>query len=140
MAIQEWEAAQEEFFDHWAAKGKKAFCYRFTDTKQVQAGKVSKAFTEARPADFLVTYAGETFYAEVKFTEKTDKFQLSAIRPAQWAAALKTIRAGGQYRFYIKNGLGVWYYLDASLIFEHAETSKTLHFKDYKDYIWNQMI
>lgn len=106
-----WQDAEDEFQAKFKTYGKAAYVYRFTDTKDARGVVQSrKVFTDARPADFLVTFNGETFYAEVKSCNSETSFPLSNIRKAQWQAAVQQTAAKGQYYFFIRSEfLNSWF-------------------------------
>lgn len=85
-----------------------------------------------KPSDYIVTKAGETFYAEVKSVQSATSFPFDDIRPAQKSMALRQARVGGRYDFYIFSfGLGQWFCMPATQFAERVEAgAKSVKFKD----------
>ena len=119
----------ENYFED-AFNQKKANVFRIPDYSDINFGANSgkqNVAVDPKPADFLITYSKQTFYAEVKTVEKAKAFSFSGIRPAQWKAALKTIRNGGKYYFviYFKHN-AQWYWVPARIILESSKQSLNL--------------
>jgi penicillin-binding protein-related factor A (putative recombinase) len=57
--------------------------------------------TLPRPSDRLVTFEGETFYAEVKSTTHERLFPFSLLRPTQSGYATMILAAGGRYDIFV---------------------------------------
>jgi len=125
----------ENFFED-AFNQKKANVFRIPDYSDINfganSGKANVA-VDPKPSDFLITFAKQTFYAEVKSIEKANAFSFSGIRPAQWKAAVKTVRNGGKYFFvlYFKNS-AQWYWVPARVILEC--TKQSLNLTDLETY------
>lgn len=69
-----------------------------------------------KPSDFLVVLNGLMHFAEVKSTDKVNRFPFSDIRPYQTRTALLMARIGGPYSFYIYSyGRGAWFVMSAKV-------------------------
>jgi penicillin-binding protein-related factor A (putative recombinase) len=120
-----WKDAEDEFVSFFAPFGKRAAVERLTDTAYVRgATGLKKSIKDAQPADFVVTWDGMMFYAEVKSTAHEPSFRLSMISKNQWRAARKAITAGGQYLFIIRReSTGEWYVINAAFLIDHDAMS-----------------
>ena len=115
-----WINAEQEF-ESWFS-GKSHFVYKFEDARAVMGALQSrKVIVQGRPADYLITSNGTTFFAEIKRSEHPTSFALSNIQKSQWNAAIKTVAAGGLYFFYILNETPVarnWYVVSSQVFIE----------------------
>lgn len=125
----------EKIFDaHFKRLGKKAYSYSFTDTRRLRA-EGGKGFANSRPSDRIVTYLGETFYAEIKSTNDADKFSLSLIRPYQLGAAERQVNAGGKYYFFVHSiPRDCWFKIPAELVLQCEKRS--IRFDHIKEHQW----
>lgn len=85
--------------------------YRFPDKKAlVGLNGGRKVGDFPKPSDYLITKAGDTWYAEVKSCQSATSFPFADIRPSQKSMALRQAAVGGRYDFYIFSyGLGNWF-------------------------------
>jgi penicillin-binding protein-related factor A (putative recombinase) len=120
-----WKDAEDEFELFFARFGKRAAVERLTDTAYVRgATGLKKSIKDAQPADFVVTWEGRMFYAEVKSTANEPSFSFSMISKNQWRAARKAVAAGGDYQFFIRReSTGEWYVIHAVHIIDHDAKS-----------------
>jgi penicillin-binding protein-related factor A (putative recombinase) len=120
-----WKDAEEEFVSFFAPFGKHAYVQRLSDTAFVRgtSGR-SASFKDAQPSDFIVTWLGNMFYAEVKSTINEPSFPFSMIKKPQWAAAKQAVAAKGGYYFWIKRETASqWYVVPARIFIEHDAKS-----------------
>lgn len=133
-------SAQDEFEGRIKHRyGKAAFIHRVTDTAEVRGmTKNKKVFTKQQPSDFIVTIAGDMFYAEVKTTNK-ERFSFSAIGVGQWQAATQQVTAGGKYFFYVRSELlEKWFKVPASFVLGlDADGKKSFTWDDVKHMEWS---
>lgn len=130
-----WKDAESEFESFFEVYGKRAYVERLKDTAHVRgaSGKLA-AFKDAQPADYIVTVEGAMFYAEVKSTQHEPSFPFSMIKPVQWAAARRTVSAGGIYRFYIRReSTKRWYSVPANVLIHH--TAKSIRWQEIEGYL-----
>ena len=106
-------AAQLAFVDR-IMETPNSWVERFRDAKDLRGINGGRAVGDfAKPADFLVTQHGETFYSEVKSTSNARRFSFGQIESYQHATALKMAAVGGHYFFFIFSfGTSKWYILD----------------------------
>lgn len=103
-------ATQAEFEKRVASYGKQAFLYKLVDAAEIRGRTGTVGRARAQPSDYLLTYKGQTSYAEVKSCDNKTSFPMSYIRDVQHAAARQVIAAGGQYLVFIKRlEVGNWY-------------------------------
>lgn len=133
-----WASVQDEFADLYKPKGKRAFVYRFKDTRDAMGVTGSRrVFTHALPSDFLVTEEGVTFYAEVKSTIHEVSFNLGNVATAQWNAAIQCTAAGGLYFFFIKSDhLQAWYKVPAAFLITVRKERKSVRWAELAQFIW----
>lgn len=102
----------ESFFEGvWDAIGKRAYYYRIPDAAELY-GRNKKQILNVRPtpSDYVVTYGGSTFYAEVKSTQNKTSFPFSLLKVGQKAAGRQVIAAGGDYFVFAHNlTTDTWY-------------------------------
>lgn len=111
--------------------------YRFPDKKAlVGLNGGRKVGDFPKPSDYLVTKAGETFYAEVKSVQSKTSFPFADIRPSQRAMALKQAKAGGRFDFYIFSyGLGKWFVMREQQFAALCDDgAKSVKFKDLQEW------
>lgn len=132
-----WEDAEDEFERRFRQLGKSAFIYRFTDTKDARGAlRSKKVFTDARPADFLLTVHGKMFYAEVKSCSSETSFAFANIRKSQWQAAIQQVAAGGLYYFFIRSeALNQWFMVPFEII-KNMESKKSLTWDELFAHKW----
>lgn len=112
--------------------------YRFPDKKAlVGLNGGRKVGDFPKPSDYLVTKAGETFYAEVKSVQSATSFPFDDIRPSQKSMALRQAKVGGRYDFFIFSyGLGTWFLMTAPQFAAAVEAgAKSIKFKDLTPWI-----
>ncbi len=89
MSKRLFEVTEDNFCDLF---DKPVHIHKLVDTKA--AGQLVKN----QPSDFIVTYRGSTFYAEVKHCEDGVSFAFKTlIRKSQHAHAAGVLQAGGKY-------------------------------------------
>lgn len=126
MTGEAWNDAEKEFDGHWLRLGKAAHLYKFKDARHLHGMNKRKTAAGVQPSDRLVTFAGQTFYAEVKFTIDPVAFHFGGIQPSQIAAATQVTAAGGKYFIYIKSGvLSRWFRVPYVVIAEWPRRSIT---------------
>lgn len=115
------KTSEDIFEEALTASG--AFVLRNTDLYDATKKKL---VTGRKPSDFLVT-AGETWYAEVKSIETSNRFNFSSIQPEQWRVATRVNRAGGKYFFYLHfMAEDQWFKVPASVILQSDKKSLTI--------------
>lgn len=127
------KSEQTEFENHWKAVGKAAFNYRMVDAAEVRGRTKKAGFTRRAPADYIVTHAGQTFYAEVKSCNEPVSFPFAQIDQKSFAEMI-TI-AGGQYWLFIKSTLyGNWYKVPYSVV--QSSQKKSIRWSELADFVW----
>ena len=109
-----------------AAYGKNVFIHRFLDINEVK-GMTGSGFVTANPSDYVVTWNGTMFYAEVKsMSIKTSKsFSFSHFTKAQVAGMKRQLAAGGLYNIYLHIlETNQWYMFPAALVERIKESGK----------------
>lgn len=92
----------EEIFDSaWFRLGKRAYVYEFEDAAKATGRNRRVVGIKNQPSDRLVTFEGETFYAEIKSTVHPTLFQFSLLRPTQGGYATMIRAAGGCYDIFV---------------------------------------
>lgn len=122
--------AEKVIYDFYSKTlGKRAYITRFADTKDANRGRVSNWVTIAKkPSDFMITFDGDTFYAEVKSTQKS--YIDSGLFKTQRSERLKILSAGGSYIYFVYSILNeCWYVLPGDI----ADRGK-LEFKYLEEY------
>lgn len=112
--------------------------YRFPDKKAlVGLNGGRKVGDFPKPSDYLVTKAGETWYAEVKSTQSATSFPFADIRPAQSAMALKQAAFNGRFTFYIFSyGLGQWFLMtEQQYAFAVSQGRKSIKFEELSAWV-----
>jgi penicillin-binding protein-related factor A (putative recombinase) len=101
----------ETFFENvWIRLGKRAFSYRIADAAEVRGRTGNIGTTRATPSDYVVTFDGVTFYAEVKSTQEKISFPFSLLKKGQKAAAPQVVAAGGGYFVFVHSlTTDTWY-------------------------------
>lgn len=105
MTQEAWELAEDEFDAYWRRMGKAAFLFEFKDARALRGMNKRRTAVGKQPSDRLITHAGVTFFAEVKYTDHVGRFDFSLIKPGQHGTGIMVSAAGGEYRVYIKSGL-----------------------------------
>ena len=118
MPRQRWQQAEDDFQEHWRQFGKHAYCFAFHDTREAMGATGSRrVYTSEQPADFLVTFDGQTFFAEVKSSQNATSFPLADLRASQTSTSIVVEAAGGQYFFFLKNETeGRWYQIPGHVL------------------------
>lgn len=105
MSQAAWEKAEDDFDAHWRRMGKAAFLFEFKDARHLRGMNKRPTAVGKQPSDRLITHAGVTFFAEVKYTDHVSRFDFGLIKPGQKGTGRMVVAAGGEYRIYIKSGL-----------------------------------
>ena len=81
-SVQQWQKAEDDFDDYFKRKGKRAFVFKFPDAAEIygRVGKIGQI--RAVPSDRIVTCEGETYFAEIKSTERAGPGCLNRISAA----------------------------------------------------------
>lgn len=116
-----WKKAESTVYKYFSEQ-KGSFIHRFIDTHDINAqlnrfkdGK-EMVFTAAKPSDFIVTYHGTTFYAEVKSTENV-KGVTNALFSEQEGMRSRVLKADGLYFYFIYSIFNKqWYKVPGFLI------------------------
>lgn len=95
------KATEKLFQQALKPHGKNVFLFRFDDAADIRGRTGVAGYTKSQPADYLLTWYGETFYAEVKSCNNPRRFPFSQIRTSQRAAAKMQGAAGGAYWIYV---------------------------------------
>lgn len=116
--------SQADFERDANSVGLNCFLHRFVDNSDLMnRGNRGHASLPRQPSDYLVVFKGQTFFAEVKATEQ-EKFSLSRIEPAQWAAMMKAKVAGGRYYVFIwRPTLLKWSVVNGESLLEMSENN-----------------
>lgn len=134
-----WKNAEKDFVESWKRFGKRAVCIRLTDTAAAKAVAGTRAFVAAQPSDYIVTWEGRTFFAEVKSTTDERAFHFKHIRKQQIAAARRITKAGGEYLFFIcrirPDGQD-WFLVPAQVVIETIPIKKHLTWSELSDYAY----
>lgn len=138
--MEAWQKAEDQFESFW--KQKTQFAYKFEDTREAMGVSGSRrVFTQARPADYLVTDDGRTFFAEVKSSQHKTSFSLSNIRQQQWHCAFRICYAGGDYFFFIRHELTQqWYRVPGKDMILFFKNKKSINWKELEEYKWSSGI
>lgn len=132
------KSAEQAFEAYWEDKGKAAFLHRVTDQAEVNGRSKVRAVVKKQPSDYILTYGGSTFYAEVKSSNNATSFPFGDITQGQWTAALKQTKAGGDYVFFIKNMItGCWYKVIAERFLLHE--GRSMKWSDMDHLRWRDM-
>lgn len=137
MPKPQWQIAEEDFANHWKGWGKEAYVYHFQDTREAMGSLGSRrVFTQSRPSDFLVTFKGQTFFAEVKSSSDKCSFSLANIQPIQKACCKQVHAARGEYYFFIKSEVWLkWYRVPGGVIVGlMAIEQKSVRWEDLKQF------
>ena len=118
--------SEEIFDDYWKGFGKEAFVHVFADSSKISGLNKNRIFNVPKqPSDRLVTFRGETFYAEVKSTVNKTSFSFKDIQPNQLGKSKQILAAGGKYLFFIHNlNSNTWYRVPASIIHQILNEGK----------------
>jgi penicillin-binding protein-related factor A (putative recombinase) len=110
----------------FAPYGKRAYLHKITDTKEVTGLNGRPTKTKKEPSDYIVTFDGIMFYAEVKGSQNETSFPFGNIQPGQLGASRRQLAAGGHYFFYIlRNKTGHWHKVPADVIHNCPKQSMT---------------
>ena len=116
------KTSEDIFEAHIEAAG--GFADRLSDL--FDAVKQRKVTTR-KPSDFIVTFNGETWYAEVKSVAEKDRFNFSSIQTSQWRSATRVTKAGGKYFFYLHFiAFNRWFKVPAKVILNSEKKSITI--------------
>lgn len=130
--------AERFFEEYWEARPS-ADIERFYDAQALRGLNGGRPVGDfPKPSDYLVCDEGLLQYAEVKSTEKMNRFPFSCIRPAQRAKALTMAKCGGPYFFYIYSfGLGKWFIMSARVFADAvAADRKSITFEELRPWIF----
>ena len=94
-------------------------------------GRALNAFKQ--PSDYLLTFAGQTLFAEVKSTDNPTGFRLTQIAPHQLGSAQRVIAAGGRYDFFIRSK-DRWFRVPASVFLQWPRRS--LSWAEHEPYVF----
>ena len=133
-----WKEAENAFRSSWE-RNPAADCYRFEDMADVKFGqKQATRIVSRKPSDFIITYHGRTFYAEVKSVEKEPRFSFDKVQKGQWFRAVKVTNAGGLYLFFVYFGcVERWYRIPAGKLLERFHSgAKSINLKDLEGLEW----
>lgn len=133
-------AAQDAFEKHWESRPE-THIERLRDAKDLRGINGGRAVGDfPKPSDYIITTGGLTFYAEVKSTEKMNRFAFGDIRDYQKRTALLMASIGGVYNFYIYSyGRGQWYVMTARKFADAvAERRASITFEELEP--WNLKI
>jgi hypothetical protein len=130
--VKQWQKAEDEFDGFWATLGKQAYVFKFPDAAEIFGRVKVIGKSRAMPSDRLVTYKGETFYAEVKSTVD-DRFKKSLLRKTQSAMAKQIMAAGGKYLVYVKSlMLNRWFVMS----YDFASARPSYLWTDLESHRW----
>jgi penicillin-binding protein-related factor A (putative recombinase) len=125
--------SEKIFDDYWASFGRRAALVKFEDAAALYGKNKRPVANAAKPSDRLVTFEGETFYAEVKSTIDPRRFGFNKIRKTQRGYAKQITAAGGRYDFYIHSlHLDQWFRVPAQVIL--TTEAKSLSWEELKPY------
>lgn len=134
------ELAEKRFEESVEKLGKLAYLHRLFDTSDIRAAsrrEAQKSFAHLpkNPSDYIVTFNGKMFYAEVKGTD-TDSFRLTRIEQSQLAGMIRQTAAGGEYFIFVYQvTTNEWFRLPAKLILEIHKTVSSIKIANLrKDY------
>lgn len=131
------DAFEKEFEDLWKSLGKRAFCFKITDTRELSR---FKATTKKQPSDYIVIVNGCTFFGEVKKSEDKTSFPFSNIQPGQLGYSQRILAAGGEYYFFVKSTVtGKWYRVPAKLVHDTLKAGrKSLKWTELEPYSFKE--
>ena len=102
----------EDVVEQYFNSNKTMVCTRFADTHDTFQGRGHGVALSAKPSDFVVTYHGTTFYAEVKSTTSKDGITGSLFKQ-QAARRDRLLKAGALYLYCVySEALDCWFSLD----------------------------
>ena len=118
---------------------RKAFVHRLPDPSDVAMIAGRRVKLPAQPADFVVCWKGEMFYAEIKSSANNTVFPLAGIRQSQRASAKETTLQNCIYIFYIYSAYNdLWYEVQAQFILDLIMNgSKSIPWKDLDNFIFD---
>lgn len=118
MAKNTGKQTESAFEYHWMRHGKRAYYFRIADAAEHfgrNGGKILNV--RPSPSDYVVSFDGVTFYAEVKSTQNKTSFPFALLKKGQTAAAPQVVSAGGEYLIFVENlNTGAWYRIPYQLI------------------------
>jgi penicillin-binding protein-related factor A (putative recombinase) len=121
--------SEKKFEELFGPYGKRALLHKLTDTGEVNGGRAKSApiiKVKSQPSDYVVTFDGTMFYAEIKSSESTTSFPFGNIRDCQMVASKRQLAAGGQYFFFIlRTKVGTWFRVPANVIHNWPRQSMT---------------
>lgn len=114
-----------------ANRKKSVYIFRLTDTKEIK-GAMKEGFTKANPSDFIITYNGVMYYAEVKSTHEKVSFKYSSFTKGQIVGMTRQIAASGRYTVYIHHiPSNTWYHLDGAKVIDDLKKGiKSIKFEN----------
>lgn len=122
--MKDWKKAEAIVYKYFSEQ-KGSFIHRFIDTHDINAqlGRFKEGkemvFTYRKPSDFIVTYHGNTFYAEVKTTVNV-KGTTNALFSEQEGMRNRILKADGRYFYFIYSFIkNQWYVVPGFIIAEN---------------------
>lgn len=130
--------SEEEFDKAWARLGKRAHVFKFVDSAAATGLNGRKTNTGNQPSDRLLTFEGQTIYAEIKSTVDERNFPFSLLRTTQGAYAAGVIAAGGTYDVFVHAlAYGRWYRVPYALIRDTKAAGRaSLSWLELAPYAW----
>ena len=95
------KSSEVDFESYWTARGKAAHVERLVDAAEIKGRTGRIGMARAQPSDYIVTYKGETFYAEVKSTIEQKVMRPSLLKMGQRSKATMITAAGGKYLIFV---------------------------------------
>jgi penicillin-binding protein-related factor A (putative recombinase) len=132
-------AAEEEFEGFFLPFGKQAKVYRFEDAKALYGKNKRKVANDAKPSDYIVTFKGITFFAEVKSSENPTSFPFGMLQPGQSAIGAAVTIAGGEYWIFAKSDvLDQWFRIPYRVVMDtRAAGKKSIKWDELGPYRWS---
>jgi penicillin-binding protein-related factor A (putative recombinase) len=130
----------EDIFDRaWFLLGKRAYVYEFEDAKKATGRNRRVVGIKNQPSDRIVTFDGETFYAEVKSTIEERRFPFSLLRATQGAYARMIVAAGGRYDIFLHSlAHDRWYRVPYAVVKAVSEAgTKSMTWAELEPYSWS---
>ena len=133
MQINNWRDAEDCVQHYFNNLGKESFCYKITDTAEVNRGsKGKKVIAKAVPSDFIVTINGSMFYLEVKYCSDEKSFNFSNFTKTELVYLKKQTAAHGIYFVYVYSShLKKWFATTGTRIINLMDEGKrSVKFKE----------